>query len=374
MSGPDEVVEGVVVEGVVVEGVAVEISSADRTRSLPELIFSCVSAALADAGCALRDVDAVTLAGEDLIDGRSLTSMITGPAAGAYLRDEIRLSEDGLAALSLAVAQLQSHTFDRVLVAAWGRASEGDPERSSHHGFDPFAVQPLGVSALTVSALRASAHLRRYGRQPEVRRRAATARLERARANPRANATAVRERVPLFPLRAEELRIEADAVATVVLRRGTSTDTARPRVTGVGHGTEPFNIGDRPLTELPGAAEAIRGALAATGRDVTDVDVAELGGRTLWDEVQLIESAGLAAAGAGLAALADDPRINPSGGTAAGDCEPATGLVRFVEAVTQLSGRAGANQLPGPPRVALVAAGSALAGQTHTAVVVEVAR
>jgi acetyl-CoA acetyltransferase len=97
---------------VAVEGAALELTSADRRRALPELIFSCVSAALANAGVTLADVDAVTIACEDLIDGRSLSSMITGPAAGAYLRDEIRLSEDGLAALSLAAAQLQSGTFE----------------------------------------------------------------------------------------------------------------------------------------------------------------------------------------------------------------------------------------------------------------------
>jgi len=124
-----------------VEGVAVELTCADRSRSLPELIFSCARAALADANCTLQDVDAVTIAAEDLIDGRSLSSMITGPAAGAYLRDEIRVSEDGLAALSLGAAQIQSGMFDRVLVAAWGRASEGDPERSSAYGFDPFTTQ-----------------------------------------------------------------------------------------------------------------------------------------------------------------------------------------------------------------------------------------
>ena len=151
---------------VAVEGVALELTSADRRRALPELIFSCVSAALADAGVTLAEVDAVTIACEDLIDGRSLSSMITGPAAGAYLRDEIRLSEDGLAALSLAAAQLQSGTFERVLVAAWGRPAEADPEVASAAGFDPFTTQPFGLTDLTVSALRASAYLRRYGAAP----------------------------------------------------------------------------------------------------------------------------------------------------------------------------------------------------------------
>lgn len=357
-------------DAVVVEGVAIERTSADPARSLPELIFSCVRAALADADCALRDVDAVTLSGEDLIDGRSLSSMITGPAAGAYLRDETRLSEDGLAALSLASAQLASGTFDRVLVAAWGRASEGDPERSSAHGFDPFTTQPLGVTALTVSALRAAAHIRRYGVSPD-RDRAARAWRDRAARNPRANRAPVRTLPTPYPLRPEELRTETDAVAAVVLRRLTGPAAGLVRITGVGHATESYYLGDRPLHAAPSAAAAVQAALSHAARDLDQIDVAELAGRTMWDEIQLIESSGLSVAGAGFTALADDPRLNPSGGCAAGECEPATGLIRFAEAVLRLTGRADGAQLPQTPRVALVVSGAALAGQTHTAVVAE---
>lgn len=371
-----------------------ELTSADRRRALPELIFSCVSAALADAGCALRDVDAVTIACEDLIDGRSLSSMITGPAAGAYLRDEIRLSEDGLAALSLAAAQLESGMFERVLVAAWGRPAESDPELASASGFDPFTTQPFGLTDLAVSALRASAYLRRYGvlsgqdegdldsadRVLVGRDRAVRARRERAERNPRANRVPVRTVPAPYPLRPAELRTETDAVAAVVLRR-MSPDEAKAkglvRITGVGHATESYHLGDRLLNGLPSARTATEHALAQAGHDLDHVEVAEVAGRTIWDEVQLLESIGLAAPGEGFQALADDGRLNPSGGAAAGDCAPATGLVRFAEAALQLTGRAGSVQLrgrsakAGTPRVALVISGAALAGQTHTAVVAE---
>jgi acetyl-CoA C-acetyltransferase len=384
---------------VAVEGAALELTSADRRRALPELIFSCVSAALADAGVTLADVDAVTIACEDLIDGRSLSSMITGPAAGAYLRDEIRLSEDGLAALSLAAAQLQSGTFERVLVAAWGRPAEADPEVASAAGFDPFTTQPFGLTELTVSALRASAYLRRYGATPgqgagdhdddgrdragralDGRDRAVRARRERADRNPRANRVPVRSVPAPYPLRHEELRTETDAVASVVLCRLPQSDAeARGlvRITGVGHGTESYHLGDRLMTGFPSARAAAEHALAEAGRALDDVEVAEVAGRTIWDEVQLLESVGLADPGGGFTALADDPRLNPSGGAAAGDCAPATGLVRFAETVLQLTGRAGGVQLAegasgaGTPRVALVVSGAALAGQTHTAVVAE---
>jgi acetyl-CoA C-acetyltransferase len=389
---------------IAVEGVALELTSADRRRALPELIFSCASAALTDAGLTLRDVDAVTIACEDLIDGRSLSSMITGPAAGAYLRDEIRLSEDGLAALSLAAAQLQSGTFERVLVAAWGRPAEADPELASAAGFDPFTTQPFGLTDLTVSALRASAYLRRYGTSPGQdaaslddndhdddgraraglvlagRDRAVRAQRERADRNPRANRVPVRSVPAPYPLHPTELRTETDAVAAVVLRLmppGEAGARGLVRITGVGHGTESYHLGDRLISGLPSARTAAEHALAQAGRTLDDVEVAEVAGRTIWDEVQLLESVGLADPGQGFKALADDPRLNPSGGAAAGDCAPATGLVRFAETALQLTGRAGRVQLtdragqPGTPRVALVVSGAALAGQTHTAVVAE---
>lgn len=359
-----------------VAGVAVELTTADRTRSLPELIFSCVSAALADAGCVMADVEAVTCACEDLIDGRGLSNMITGPAAGAYLRDETRLSEDGLAALSLAAAQIESGTFDRVLVAAWGRAAEGDPDRISAQGYDPFTAQPLGLGDMAVSALRASAYLRRHGgpaaRHRADRDRAVAARQERAKRNPRANRLPGRSPSVPYPLRPADLRVESDAVAAVVLRRAAGPGPAGlVRITGIGHATESFHLGDRLLSGLPSARAAARHALTQAGRGLGAVDVVEVSGRTVWDEAQMVESIGLASPGEGFAALATDARLNPSGGSAAGDCEPASGLVRFAEAALQLAGRAGGVQLAGMPRVALVVSGAALAGQTHTAVVAE---
>jgi acetyl-CoA C-acetyltransferase len=366
-------------DSVAVEGLAVQLTSADRTRSLPELIFSCVSAAVADAHCTMRDVDAVTVACEDLIDGRGLSSMITGPAAGAYLRDETRLSEDGLAALSLAAAQIESGMFDRVLVAAWGRAAEGDPEHSSAQGYDPFIAQPLGLADMTVSALRASAYLRRHGSPTTPHNagrysadRAVASQRDRASRNPRANRLPVRAVPAPYPLRPDDLRVESDAVAAVVLRRAAEPQAGGlVRIAGVGHATESYHLGDRLLSGLLGAREAARQALALAGRDLATVGVAEVAGRTIWDEAQLLESIGLADSGRGLAALADDERLNPSGGSAAGDCEPASGLVRFAEAVLQLTGRAGGVQVAETPRVALVVSGAALAGQTHTAVVAE---
>ena len=64
---------------VYVEGAALEISFADGRRNLQELIFDTVRAAVDDSGQPMREIDSVVLAAHDLVDGRSLSSMVTSP-------------------------------------------------------------------------------------------------------------------------------------------------------------------------------------------------------------------------------------------------------------------------------------------------------
>ena len=350
----------------VVAGVAVERTAGDATRSLPELIFDTVRAALADAGCGMADVDGVVLAASDLIDGRSLSSMVTAPAAGAYLRDEIRVNDDGLVALSLGAARIEAGEAERVLVAAWGRPSESEPEAAAARAYDPFTEQPCGVGDLAVSALRAVAYGHRYGQRLSVMAAAVPPRVAQARRNPRAAKAASREEAPPYPLAGGHLPRLADTVAAVVLQRG----GAGPRITGVGHATESFHLGDRDLVGLPGVGRAVELAMAAAGCGADEIDLVELGGRTLVDEILGLEAIGTLPAGRGFTDVGAVP-VNRSGGGAAGECAPATGLARFVEAVLQLQRRAGGVQIEGPCRRALVVCGSATAGQTQTAVVVE---
>ncbi|WP_428343200.1 hypothetical protein [Mycobacterium sp.] len=340
-----------------IEGYASYVGHADARRSLPELIFDVVSDALRAADCTMNDMDGVVIAAHDLVDGRSLSSMITGPAAGAYLRDEIRVSDDGLVAVSLAAARIQAGEAGKVIVAAWGRASEGDVERSSRVAFDPVTEQPLGLSDRAVSALRASAYLKLH--DCPARERAAVERRRRAEASQRLLRTASCEAV--FPLRPDEAGVPSDAVAAVVL------STEGPHViTGTGHGTDPARIGDRRIAQFEGARRAIADALATAGRTPAELTVAELGGLTLFDDALLLEAAGLAAPGAGLDCYADNAWINHVGGAAAGDCYPCRGLLRVVDALRHLDAQSHTR-----PAVALVAAGSAVADQTAAAVIIE---
>ena len=343
-----------------IHGVAVLTGWADASMNLGEFIFAGVTAALADAGKAMAAVDSVVLASHDLVDGRSLSSMVTAPAAGAYFRDEIRLTEDGLAALSLAAARIEAGESALGVVAAWGRASEGDYRRVSRTSFDPFALQPVGLDEFTISSLRLNAWL---GRHADSRGPARAARARRAAANPRRFGGGGARLSLGHPFSAEDEPLLCDTIVAIIVGR----EPAAVRVAGVGHGTDQSAIGDRDLVAMTALAQAAAGAGAAGRR----FDLYELDGATLGDEGIAIEAIGAAPAGAGFAAYAADARFNPSGGGAAGWSFPTNGLRRCAEACLQMRGQAGGVQLPARPRSALVSGFSPVGAQVATAVVLE---
>jgi acetyl-CoA C-acetyltransferase len=350
---------------VYIEGVAIDISWSDATRSLTELIFSTTRRAIDDGGKALDTIDSVVLAAHDMVDGRSLSSMVTGPAAGSYLRDETRYSDDGAAAFAAAVTRIEARESTRSIVAAWARASEHDVEAVARASFDPFFASPLGIDELQVAAMRAQAWLR-LGGDVDSRAAAVQRRIGAARKNPRALKAGGRHPAASYPLNQSDVPLWADIVVAVTI----SGEPSAVRVAGLGQSSEPNWIGDRALGSLPGLEQAAQRALSEAGINAQQLDAVEVDGLSLFDEAIGMEAIGIAPKGGGLACLATDTRSNPSGGGAAGYCAPAMGLVRIVEAVMQLQGRAGTIQLPRARR-ALATGSCVVAAQTHTAVVLE---
>jgi acetyl-CoA C-acetyltransferase len=348
---------------VYVEGVAIEISFADATRNLSELIFDTVRASVDDSGREMDEIDSVVLAAQDLVDGRSLSSMVTAPAAGAYLRDETRFCDDGGAAFAAAMARLEAGDVTRSIVAAWGRSSEHDPDAFSRALFDPYMTRPLGLDEFVLSGMRGQACLGDDGSR-SARARAANRRAELAGRNPRALKSGGFRSAPHYPLRDEDMPLWGDVTASVVL----STEPTGVRVAGMGQSSEPYAFGDRSLRTITSLRQAADRALGEAGMNGSDMDVVEVDGLTLIDEALGLEAVGFAERGAGFGRLADDPRANPSGGGASGYSRPTMGLARIVEAVLQLRGTAGGSQLGGVGR-ALASGSSTVAGQTQTAVV-----
>lgn len=334
---------------VFINGAATSFTWADVRYSLTDLIYECVQKALADAGCAVADIDAVVLAAHDLVDGRGLTNMVAAPAAATYLKDETRIGDDAAAAFILGDARVRTGAIRTCLVATWGRASEGPVDRIANALFDPFTTKPLGMTEVAVSGLRATSALATYPSYGEHRDRAARNRPSSADAN--------RIPGPAWPLRDQELPLWADVVAAAVI----SADPSPVEVTGVGMSTEPFDVGDRDLLGLPALRQASSQALRAAHVQAGSVDVFELDGLTLFDDALAAEAVGAAGPGEGMRVLADGGRVNISGGSAGGYCAPAMGLVRIIDAYQRLLTEGSA--------LALATGSSVVASQNQAAVV-----
>ncbi len=88
-------------------------------EALIDRIFTTVSASLARAGVEIDEVDSVILAADDVADGRSITTMMHATAAGAYFKDELRVTTGSLTALGLAGLRVSAGLSRRSIVASW---------------------------------------------------------------------------------------------------------------------------------------------------------------------------------------------------------------------------------------------------------------
>src|SRR5258705_8005536 len=104
--------------------------------SLQELIFEAATLALDDAGLKRQDLDSIVIGSQDLIDGRGISNMQNAGPAGSYLKDEIRIANDGIYALLLASMQIAAGRSRRTLVISWSKASETNVDSVSNAEFE----------------------------------------------------------------------------------------------------------------------------------------------------------------------------------------------------------------------------------------------
>lgn len=318
---------------VYISGFSLNIGWNDPRSSLHEWVFETVDNAIGLSDVSLKDLDSVVIASHDLVDGRSLSSMLTATAAGGYFKDEVRVADDGAVALSLADARLRAGSAKSAVVAAWARPSEMmNWDAVNNALFEPLYTRELGMTELAVSALRAQqmlslGRLSDRNRNHAIRKRTQTSRL----AGPVLTALGPGHKAP-YPLRASELPKLADICAAVVLTRE-PTDL---RISGIGHSSEPYRITDRNLLEYTALCEATERALSMADLQLGDIDLFEIDALTMIDEAIAAEALGLSGKAGGFSYVSDSLAFNPSGGASSGHCWPAMGLVRFIRAASSL--------------------------------------
>ncbi len=356
-------------------------------RALQEVIFEATSAALDDAGISIAEVDSVVTAASDELDGRPITSMLTCYAAGAHLKDEMRLTDEGLFAAVMAYLRVASGDFACSLAVSWSKTSEVPWALIGGLAAEPFYSRPLGLNHEVALALRAGRYLAEHG--PAERARAAVVvknRLAGMR-NPKAQGS----RPPLeaeilsspyacWPLRRAEIPEPRDGAVAVVLAADPLASGRAPAVgvRGLGWAAGTSLLGEARLDRLEVLERAAQSAyrMAGLDRPAEEVEVVELSDATSVHELMAYEALGLCGRGEAsrlaMAALANHtrPAINPSGGSLGSGTTFAAGLRALCEAVLQVRGDAGERQILGARRA--LAHGSA--GESHAVVLVERAR
>jgi len=340
-----------------------------RADTFSDLVHEAVTRCLEDAGVTIGEVDNIVTASNDFMDGRTISGMAVGDAAGAAFGQGKNVSTvegDGAFAAFYGMCRILSGAFSTTLVVAHSKASEGDPRLIANACFDPIYERPLGLDRTSAAALQARAYLGRSGKtekdcaQVVVRNRAHGA------SNPHAH---VRQPVSVeevlgsetlaLPIRAADAAPFSDGAAAILLASERFAGKSRRRAAWV-QGAAFYadaRMTARPLWQAPALRAAARKAYAMAGvcHPRREIDVAEICEEFSYQQLLWTQELGLE----GIEAR----RINPSGGCLCARAEIAAGLVRIVEAVLQLRGEA-ANQAPDVRR-ALAHGQNGLCGQSH---------
>ncbi len=347
---------------------------ADRIgdKRLEEMVFETARAALDDAGVKRADIDHVTIAACDELDGRSISSMLMAAPAGAYLKDEMKVTDSSLSGFCLAAMRAGSGVFHLGLMSSWNKSSKAPVEEVMYSRCEPFFTRPIGLNMAITDGLFAQRVSEAYGITEDAVNAVVMENYKRAHRNPRG----VQRQVPpahsvtdsdylAYPLRKGHQAPFTDGAVSMVLASGewvSEHKYCRPlaRVAGIGWRNESYNLGKERLSGLRGFRDSFDDALRMAELDLDDLDLIELDSQTGYHELAF-----KAALGPGIRAA-----ISPSGGTFAQNPYFCTGMNNAAEAILQVNGQAGPVQVQGA-RFAAAHGSHGFAQQGNVAVVFE---
>ena len=342
-------------------------------KRLEEMVFDTTHAALLDAGVRRDEIDQVTIAACDELDGRSISSMLLAAPAGAYLRDEIKCTDSGLTGLCLGALRIASGVFDLGLVVSWNKSSEAPVEDVMRMRCDPFYVRPIGLNMSVADGLFAQSVSDAFDFDDDAASAAMLENYRRAQSNPRGLARGVPPLESIShsdfvaaPLRrGHQAPITDGAVALVIASaRWLSHHTRvvpRARIAGIGWRTESYSLGRERLSGLAGFRGAMGDALHMAGHAPSAVDLVELDSQTAFHHLAFARV---------LREADGTPALSPGGGTLAQNPYFCSGLVNAAECVLQMTGAAGPVQVPNA-RVGIAHGCLGFAQQGNVAVVLE---
>jgi acetyl-CoA acetyltransferase len=341
-------------------------------KRLEEMVFDTAYSALDNARVKHSEIDHVTIAASDELDGRAISSMLLAMPAGAYLRDETKCTDSGLTGLCLGAMRVASGVVDVGLVVSWSKTSEAPVENVMRMRAEPFYTRPIGLNRSITDGLFASAVSERYGITPQGADQAVRDSYARAVRNPHGMARAIPSPLTLetsefvaAPLRRiHQAPLTDGAVAIVIASEkwlASSNRRRQARIAGLGWRSERYDLDAERLAGLEGFRGALSDALkTAGGLTIDDVDVLELDAQTAFHHLAF----------EAVLEASKPPKLSPGGGAFAQNPYFCAGLANAVEAIRQVSGQGGPIQCAGVRRA--IAHGShGFAQQGNVAVVFE---
>ncbi|EON34751.1 lipid-transfer protein [Gordonia terrae C-6] len=292
-----------------------------------EMLIPCFDKLYAELGIARTDIEFWCSGSSDYLAGRAFSFISAIDSIGAMPPiNESHVEMDGAWALYEAWVKIATGEVDLALAYGFGKATAGNADQTLTLQTDPYTVAPLHPDARSLGALQA-----RAGIDAGVWTEADMAEIGARTFGGSVDELLGREYVA-NPLRQHDIAPYTDAAAAVVIasERKARELVANPAfVTGWDHRIDTPNFGARDLTLSPSTKVAGDTAFGDRSRAV---DVAEINASYTHQEIIVRNALG----------LPDSVRINPSGGSLAGNSLFSAGLQRIGYAAHEiLSGNAG---------------------------------
>ena len=321
---------------------------------------------------------------DDVFDARTISDNAMTDVLGAHFGCEEKVAQEGIQALFYALAAIQSGHNDMVLVMGHCKESQGKSRNMvTHLAFDPFYTRPVGLDFCAAAGLQAQAYRDKAGIGDDQLAKVVVRAREKASKNPYTPEVTklTIEEVMASEMLSDPIRalhaypISDGAVGMVLAVEDIAKKITKKPVwiTGVGNCMDSFFLGDRDLTSNFALKKAAERAYQRAGiKDPRSAfDVIEISDQYAYQQPLWAEGIGLCGEGGGGRWIdANGPErdhVNFSGGQLAGNPLMISGLVRAAEAVLQLKGEAGANQIE-DAKTALAHGVMGPAGQFHSVI------
>lgn len=335
-----------------------------KNQSMDELVFEATKKALNDAGLGREQIESVVTAGSDGLDGRAISNMLTAGSSGAYLKDEVKVSDGGIYGLVLGYLRVASGVFDNSLIVSWTKSSEVSSDLVSNLTYDPFFLRSCGPNSITSLALETSVYINRAKVKDRDAGEIVLKSRENALRNPLAHFSEKPSRKEInssrfvsYPLRESYLPPKSDGACALVIaskRRAKSLKKNCAWIMGLGWAVGGYYADDRDLANLSSLRKSSEMAykMAKMKKPIDQIDVAEVSDVTAYHEMMIYEALGFCRSGDAKELIRDgitklDGRlpVNPSGGSLSSNPIFASSLVRVAEAALQVTERAEKRQV-----------------------------